>query len=314
VPGHRSPFDLGPSCGADPAPGWYDGAAKASIGPCRPGAAARELTWAQTIRTMANSSARIDDLKRRLVQLDDLLAQGLLSAESARAARTKVERAIVDAVMAGDKPADGVRTGRAWPSPSVLAAGVVVVVAFVVLAYELQGRRDGGTGVAEVAALADGAAAPGGGDAQTEAKVATLTERLKKNPDDAEGWATLARAYSALGRHAQALPAYSRTLELRPRDAQALADYADALATANGRGLDGEPEKLVQQALQIDPANVKALALAGTIAFDRADYAAAILQWQKAVDASSPGSEMANQLQGALADARARAAAGPTQP
>lgn len=263
---------------------------------------------------MAKPSARIDDLKHRLAQVDDLLAQGLLSAESARAARTKVERAIVDAVIAGDAPATGLRIGRVWPwlSPSALAAGVVVVVAFVVLAYELQGLRDA-PGGAEVAALADGAPAPGGDNAQAEATVATLTEQLKTSPDDAEGWLTLARAYTALGRHTLALPAYKRTLELRPRDAQALADYADALATANGRGLDGEPEKLVQQALQADPANVKALALAGTIAFDRADYAAAIVQWQKAVDVSPQGSEMATQLQGALADARARAAAVPAR-
>ncbi len=50
---------------------------------------------------------------------------------------------------------------------------------------------------------------------------------------------------------------------------------------ARGQSLRGEPELLVQRALQIDPVNLKALALAGTAAFDRRDFGAAAAYWQR---------------------------------
>jgi cytochrome c-type biogenesis protein CcmH len=156
-------------------------------------------------------------------------------------------------------------------------------------------------------------------NAEIEALIGRLNERLKAKPDDAEGWATLARSYAAQSRHAEALPALKRVVELRPRDAQSLADYADGLAVANNRSLDGEPEKLVQQALAIDPANVKALSLAGTAAFNHSDFKAAAALWERAVKASDPAEEFTQQLQGAVNAARERAglpvaAAGPGAP
>ena len=39
----------------------------------------------------------------------------------------------------------------------------------------------------------------------------------------------------------------------------------------NGRQLNGEPLRLIARGLQIDPGNLKALALAGTAAFDAKD-------------------------------------------
>jgi cytochrome c-type biogenesis protein CcmH len=117
----------------------------------------------------------------------------------------------------------------------------------------------------------------------------------------------LARSYTAQGKHAEALPAYKRVVELKPNDAQALADYADGLAVVNNRSLDGEPEKLIQQALKLDPNNVKALALAGTIAFTRSDFKAAVGDWEKAVAGSDPSSDFTQQLQSALNEARKRA-------
>ena len=51
-----------------------------------------------------------------------------------------------------------------------------------------------------------------------------------------------------------------------------LADYADALAATQGRRSMANRSKLVERALKADPMQWKALALAGTAAFDRKDY------------------------------------------
>ena len=61
------------------------------------------------------------------------------------------------------------------------------------------------------------------------------------NPDDNPGWLMLARSYSVLGRHADALKAYEKASNLRKDDATLLADYADSLAVNNNSDLTGEP-------------------------------------------------------------------------
>lgn len=158
---------------------------------------------------------------------------------------------------------------------------------------------------------AAGQAVPEAGspEAQIAAMVGRLEARMKETPDDAQGWTMLGRSYSVLGRYQEADAAFAKVIALQPNDAQAWADRADALAMARGRQLAGEPEKLIARALELDPKNVKALALSGTIAFDRGDYPAAASLWESAVAAAEPGSELARGLQGGVAEARARAAA-----
>jgi len=143
---------------------------------------------------------------------------------------------------------------------------------------------------------------------QIERMVARLAQRLAADPSDAVGWAMLARSYVALGRHAEAVHAFSKALPMLPNDAQLLADYADALAMTSGGRLDGEPMKLVRRALKADPGNVKALALAGTAAFEKKDYRAAVGYWQRGVQAAGNDHEFSASLKASLAEANALAA------
>ena len=89
-----------------------------------------------------------------------------------------------------------------------------------------------------------------------------------------------------------------------------LADYADALAMARGRNLEGEPFALVKRALAVDPEHIKALALAGTAEFERRNYAAAIAYWERILKVVPPDSEFARSVTGSIAEARALAGAG----
>src|SRR5664279_385441 len=113
-----------------------------------------------------------------------------------------------------------------------------------------------------------------------------------------------------LGKFAESSKAYAALSKLLPNDAQVLADYADALAVANGRSLAGEPTALVKKALALDPRNLKALALAGTAAYERKDVAEAIGYWQRAL-AASPDPAFREQIEGSLAEARATAGGEP---
>jgi cytochrome c-type biogenesis protein CcmH len=142
-------------------------------------------------------------------------------------------------------------------------------------------------------------------------QIAAMTERLavrmKEQPNDAEGWAMLARSYSVLGNHPDALKAYEKAVALRKDDATLLADYADALAVKNNRILGADSMKQVDRALKIDPRNLKALSLAGTYAFDRKDYAAAAKYWGQVVQFGPADNGIVQQIAPALAEARSLA-------
>lgn len=140
--------------------------------------------------------------------------------------------------------------------------------------------------------------------ASVEAMVQALAARLKQQPDDAAGWSMLGRSYLVMQRHAEAVTALRKSLALQTDDAQTHADLADALAFVAGHRFDGEPERLIRRALQLDPRNAKALELAGTLAFDRKDFKLAAQHWQAALAELNPQSTNAMNLQAGLAQAR----------
>jgi cytochrome c-type biogenesis protein CcmH len=56
----------------------------------------------------------------------------------------------------------------------------------------------------------------------------------------------------------------------------------------NNQSLLGEPTKYIDKALELDPENTTALALAGSAGMERGDYVAAVTHWQKLVSLLPP--------------------------
>ena len=96
---------------------------------------------------------------------------------------------------------------------------------------------------------------------------------------------------------------------LLPEDPQLLAEFAVVLAVANGGNLNGKPTELLKAALEIDPNHRRSLALAGTAALNKKDYAAAIGYWERLQKTFPPGSEDAGKVAARIAEARATATA-----
>jgi cytochrome c-type biogenesis protein CcmH len=100
----------------------------------------------------------------------------------------------------------------------------------------------------------------------------------------------LGRAYRALERYPEAVQALREADKRKPNEPEILAEYAEALALQGGRDLGGEPMRLLERALKIDPNHPKALTLAGAAAFEAKDYQSAIAYWgrlQRQVPADS---------------------------
>lgn len=140
-----------------------------------------------------------------------------------------------------------------------------------------------------------------------EANVAALAKRLEENPDDLQGWIMLGRSYMSFEKYSDASAAYAKASALKPNDPDLLADYAYALAMANGRQLQGQPVELINKALKLDPENMKALELAGNAAFQANDYRRALGYWETLLRKLPPKSEVATRLSERIEEARAKA-------
>jgi len=148
--------------------------------------------------------------------------------------------------------------------------------------------------------------APNAQTQQIQAMVEQLARRLEKDPDNGSGWQMLGKSYAVLGRFDDSVKAYSRAAALLPADAGLLADYADVLVMARSGNFQGEPAQLIRKALEIDPQHPKVLALAGTEAFKRNDFKAALRYWNKVLEVVPADSELAVSMRNAIADAKNR--------
>ena len=143
------------------------------------------------------------------------------------------------------------------------------------------------------------------GAAQMAELVDRLAQRLKEKPADPLGWAMLGRSYMMLGRPADAVPAFRESIRQRGDDADVLADAAVAVATT-ANGVTDEAEALLQRALKAQPDNLKALSLAGSAAFDRQDWPAAVKHWERIVALAPADSDFLPQVQAGIDEARQR--------
>ena len=251
--------------------------------------------------TVARSTLNATLYRNQVRELDADLESGVLSRDQHESARRELESRLIQDLDTADPPPALAAKGRGAAIAAALAVPLLAGMVYFIVGTPqalLPQVVKGGSGGHEL------------DETQIMAMVERLAARMKETPDNAEGWSMLARSYNIVGRFEEAAEAYARAVALIPNNAQLFADYADALAMARGRTLQGEPEKLIARALAIDPGNIKARALAGTVAFDKKDYAGAVAHWQHVAKSAPPESEMARGVAASIAEAQALAAGG----
>ncbi|MBV9189757.1 MAG: c-type cytochrome biogenesis protein CcmI [Betaproteobacteria bacterium] len=241
------------------------------------------------------SDANVAIYKDQLRDLDAELAAGTLTSEDHSRARLELEQRLLE-----DVPAVEVERATAGGRRAALVVGIAIPILAVGVYF---------------ATGAPGALSPRPHEVEPTAEqingmVARLAAKLRENPDDIDGWKLLGRSYMVMGRFPEAVAAYAKAAEKAPRDAQLLADFADALAMTRGEKLAGEPEQLVLRALQVDPNNLKALALAGTAAYERQDFAKAAELWGRMLPLVPADSEDARMISGNVEEAKKLAGIG----
>lgn len=253
-----------------------------------------------------DAASNLSVLRDQRAELEADRANGVLSPENYETARVELERRVLEEAREPGTVASESRAGAG--TAALIGAGLPITALLLYLVF--------GT---PVALLPEGPAGPataqqGMAPGDIEGMIARVKERLASHPDDLEGWRVLARTYAALGRVPDALAAYERATRLAPDDADLLADHADVLAASQNRSLEGKPEALLARALQANPLQWKANALAGTLAFQRGQFAKAVEHWERVKRAIPVDSPVMASIDASLAEARSRASSAPQSP
>jgi len=259
----------------------------------------------------------------QLAELETDMNEQRLTEQQYTEARRELERSMMDDVG---------QTAPSMPLPppekshnAGLWALILVAVALPILALilygvlhisigaltpndDLEGSNNAQTTIDQGA---PSAAAPGG-NFNIEEMVGRLATRLQKNPEDAKGWGMLGRSYTVLKRFPESAEAYGRSYQLRStgpltaNDSDMVANYAEALSRANDNSLEGRVMELVEQALQLNAQNTRALWLGGMGAFRTENYKLATRRWEQLYELTPRSSEMSQMLQGAIEEAKIR--------
>ena len=250
-------------------------------------------------------------------QLKDLEAErdnGALSAEQFEQSKLELEdRLSGDALQDAATEVSGDRGGR-WVGWTV--AGMLPVLAFAL--YVLRGAPEVLIQPALASAPAQQGPHAGGGDmaanmAQIEAELEKLQKAAEAAPKDGQAWLKWGMANLAMERFPVAVGAMKKATELLPKESAVWAHYAEAVALAGNRNLEGEPIRLLRHALELNPLEPKALELAGIHAYQKENWAQAAYYWKsliKQMSAEEKQSPYGQNIAEAEREARGKAEAG----
>jgi cytochrome c-type biogenesis protein CcmH len=143
--------------------------------------------------------------------------------------------------------------------------------------------------------------------------VDTLAERLRENPDDANGWLMLGRSYVATGRYPDALVAFREAWDRTPEPGVELkVSIAEVEALTDPAALGGSAGRLFDEVLAEDPSNEKTLWYGGLAALQAGDADLVRQRWSAllAIGVPEPMAQVMQEQLAALPPAGASAAVG----
>lgn len=252
--------------------------------------------------TETPENANLAILREQLVELERERQGGTLSTEDFSQAYQELQRRLLDEVPSTETVTNSSAIPRTGQRRTAIAL-MLTLPLLALLGYALLGNPRALDPLQRQARMSP---------QQIESMVAGLVDKLRRNPNDSQGWLMLARSYKVLGKYPEAADAYGHVGALVDQDAALLADYAEAISQAQDGSLQGKPSELIERALKLDSNAPQALLLAGAAARERRQFAAAADYWSRLLTQLEPGTTEAETLSAAIAQARQLAAAGST--
>ncbi len=241
---------------------------------------------------LARGDGNVAICRAQWAELDAELKAGRLSAEEHEKSRAELERRLVED---GSEAVALPPVRRLWPAFGVVAALPALTIGLYLYL--------GAPGVLDSQSLLQARSSH-----DVDAMMVALEKKLAKNPNDAEGWYVLGRSYLELKRFPDAEKALGKAAKLAPKEARYLSQYAEVIALGAGGNLQGRPLNLINQALELNYQDDKALELAGLAAFQRQDWAQAAHFWRRLLKRLPADSEFHQDISAAVKDVEEKAA------
>jgi cytochrome c-type biogenesis protein CcmH len=249
-------------------------------------------------RREAGAASREDyDLniyKDQLLEVEKDLERGLVSEEEAEAARMEIKRRMLTIVPA-EKMADAQQGGM------LLMVCIGVFVSFgAISGYVWLGspNQPDFPFVSRNVPQQTASAAPSASKNVTMLNaVSSLSKRLKKSPNDVQGWVLLGRSYMAMERVDDAVLAFKRAMDLGGKPPDVASDYAEAMVIAANNIVPVEARDVFARVLTTDPYNTKARFYLGVDQVQRGNFKGAIQAWTDLIAVSPPGAPWISQVQ-----------------
>jgi cytochrome c-type biogenesis protein CcmH len=205
--------------------------------------------------------------QERLAELQAQLVAGVLNAEQAAHGQAQAARELLSDTE-GCEAERSARLGQWMP----LTAAVLVPL----LGLGLYLHWGAGDKVALTRQLAE---AP----QSVEDMTARLEQAVQLQPDAAEAWYFLGRAYMAQSRPADAASAFEKAANLAGRQPELLGQWAQALYFVADKQWSVQLQTLTDEALQADPQEATSLGLLGIASFESGRFNEAVLFWRRLV-------------------------------
>lgn len=257
----------------------------------------RTIFKSRSVLSSTQSETNLRLLRDQLKELKEDHRVGNLSTEQYETSKTEIEGRVVEEVSR--EPQSMVLSGRLAKIVSI--AVVVLIPISALYLYSLIGSHDG----QDIESYLEAQNKPVD-HLEFEALEAKVIKHIEENPGDAQAWGMLAKTYQAMQRFDEAANALERAYSLDQNDPAILVDYAEARGLAAGGDLAGEPSKLIDRALELDPNHGKGLALGGTAAFAAGSYQIAIDRWTLLMKSNLGDAQLIETLQSGIAEAKIR--------
>ncbi len=239
-------------------------------------------------------AANIDILRDQSTELARERAEGLLSEEDYQQSVAEIKRRLLEETESTENQIT--QTSHSRP----LAIALLVLIPLLALGwYGLAGNL---RALNESERMAEPEMTP----EKIAGMVDKLAARMKANPDDMQGWLMLARSYKAMGRYDEAGDAFAHAESEVLKSPDLLANYAETLAMANGKGFSGKPVQLIDKALKLDPKHPHSLFLAGAAAMEAGDPKKGITYWESLLPLVEPDSDIEKMLKDGIEQMRAK--------
>jgi cytochrome c-type biogenesis protein CcmH len=258
----------------------------------------------------APSAAR-EVYRDQIAEIDVQERNGSVSPTEAEALRTEAKRRLLAEDRFAEKPSRPL-------GGAALSRAAFVIAGLVALGSTLLYSKLGAPGVTSVAGAETGAqaapsAAAGGADgsaaqqASIEGMVGKLEERLKANPDDADGWRMLGLSRYSLQQYPAAAAAYAKAVALKPESGELQSAYGETLVLEAKGTVTPAAKSAFQRAVAADPTDPRARYFLGLARDQAGDRKGAIADWITIYNGAPAGAPWAPGLREVIVAAAGKA-------